>query len=279
MTIHALEAGDPLTVAEVRKYPTAHHRCGTEFLVILVLLSIFAFSLVGKQEPIVMILSRFIGIPILAAVGYEVLKIGAKFRHNPVMRVIMFPGILVQMITTKRPTDDMIEVAISSMEEALSADGNPIPAGSTVFDRDPLVLAQGRGDRTSQRTGGGGDDGRAAGSHVSDLDAKLAEVAAQYDDLQAELARPEVIADPNEIRRLGRELARLQPTVEAYRSLARLREELAGARDVRDASEGDDDLRQMARDEVARPREARSADCSMICASCCCRAIRMTIAT
>jgi uncharacterized protein YqhQ len=140
MTIHALEAGDPLTVADVRKYPTAHHRCGTEFLVILVLLSIFAFSLVGKQEPIVMILSRFIGIPILAAVGYEVLKIGAKFRHNPVMRVIMFPGILVQMITTKRPTDDMIEVAISSMEEALSADGNPIPAGSTVFDRDPLVL-------------------------------------------------------------------------------------------------------------------------------------------
>ena len=85
---------------------------------------------------------------------------------------------------------------------------------------------------------------------MSDLDAKLAEVAAQYDDLQAELARPEVIADPNEIRRLGRELARLQPTVEAYRSLARLREELAGARDVRDASEGDDDLRQMARDEV-----------------------------
>jgi hypothetical protein len=53
------------------------------------------------------------------------------------MRAIMFPGILVQKITTKRPTDDMIEVAISSMEEALTADGNPIPAGSTVFDRTP----------------------------------------------------------------------------------------------------------------------------------------------
>jgi uncharacterized protein YqhQ len=140
MTIHALEHGDPLTVVEVRKYPTAHHRCGTEFLVILVLLSIFAFSLVGKQPPLVMIMSRLIGIPILAAVGYEVLKLGAKFRHNPIMRVVMFPGILVQMITTKRPTDDMIEVAISSMEEALAADGNPIPAGSTLFERDPLVL-------------------------------------------------------------------------------------------------------------------------------------------
>ncbi len=143
MTIHALEAGDPLTVDAVRKYPTAHHRCGTEFLVILVLLSIFAFSLVGKQEPLVMILSRLIGIPVLAAVGYEVLKLGAKFRHNPVVRAIMFPGILVQMITTKRPTDDMIEVAISSMQEALTADGNPIPVGSTVFERDPLVLPSG----------------------------------------------------------------------------------------------------------------------------------------
>ncbi len=140
MTIHALEAGDPLTVDDVRKYPTAHHRCGTEFLVILVLLSIFAFSLVGKQEPLVMVASRFIGIPVLAAVGYEVLKLGAKFRHNRLVKAIMFPGILVQMITTKRPTDDMIEVAISSMEEALVADGNPIPEGSTVFERHPLEL-------------------------------------------------------------------------------------------------------------------------------------------
>ncbi|HET8783994.1 MAG TPA: DUF1385 domain-containing protein [Candidatus Limnocylindrales bacterium] len=143
MTIHALEAGDPLTVDAVRKYPTAHHRCGTEFLVILVLLSIFVFSLIGRQPPLVMILSRLIGIPVLAAVGYEVLKIGARFRRYRLMRAIMFPGILVQKITTKRPTDDMIEVAISSMEEALEADGNQIPAGSTLFQRDPLQLPSG----------------------------------------------------------------------------------------------------------------------------------------
>jgi uncharacterized protein YqhQ len=140
MTIHALEAGDPLTVDAVRKYPTAHHRCGTEFLVILVLLSIFAFSLVGRQQPLVMIGSRFALIPILAAVGYEILRFGARFRRYRVVRAIMFPGILVQMITTKRPSDDMIEVAISSMEEALEADGNAVPAGSTLFERDPLEL-------------------------------------------------------------------------------------------------------------------------------------------
>jgi len=140
MTIHALEAGDPLTVDEVRKYPTAHHRCGTEFLVVLIMLSIFTFSLIGRQEPLVMIASRLIAIPVLAAVGYEILRLGAKFRSNRVVKAIMFPGILVQKITTKRPDDDMIEVAITSMQEALVADGNAIPAGSTPFERDALVL-------------------------------------------------------------------------------------------------------------------------------------------
>ena len=89
-----------------------------------------------------MIASRILLIPVLAGVGYEILKLGAKFRHNPIVRVIMYPGILVQMITTKRPTDDMIEVAIASMEEALVADGNEIPAGSTDFDRSPMELGK-----------------------------------------------------------------------------------------------------------------------------------------
>ena len=138
MTIHALEAGAPLAVDAIRKYPTAHPRCGTEFLVVLIALSIFTFSIVGKQEPLVMVGSRFVLIPFLASVGYEVLRLGAKFRSNPIVRAIMLPGILVQMITTKQPTDDMIEVAIVSMEEALKADGEELPAGSGTLARDTL---------------------------------------------------------------------------------------------------------------------------------------------
>jgi uncharacterized protein YqhQ len=138
MTIHALEAGDPLTVDAVRPYPTAHQRCGTEFLVIVIILSIIAFSLVGRQEPLVMIASRILLVPVLAAVGYELLKFGARHRANPIVKVIMYPGILVQMITTKRPDDDMIEVAITSMEEALIADGNDVPEGSTMFEQEPM---------------------------------------------------------------------------------------------------------------------------------------------
>jgi peptide chain release factor 1 len=87
---------------------------------------------------------------------------------------------------------------------------------------------------------------------MTDLDVKLAEIAVQYDDLQARLATPEVTADPNEIRRLGRELARLEPTVAAFRRLEGTREELDGARELRDAADGDDELRAMAREEVSR---------------------------
>jgi uncharacterized protein YqhQ len=141
MTIHAYEAGDPLVVDEIRKYPTAHPRCGTEFLVVLIALSIFTFSLVGQQEPLVMVGSRFVLIPVLAAVGYEVLRLGARFRHNPIVRAIMWPGILVQMITTKQPTPDMIEVAIVSMEQALEADGEQVPESGTSLARAPLVIA------------------------------------------------------------------------------------------------------------------------------------------
>jgi uncharacterized protein YqhQ len=138
MTIHALEAGDPLVVDEVRKYPTAHPRCGTEFLVVVIALSIIAFGLVGRQEPWIMITSRILLIPVIAAVGYEILRWGARHRSNPIVKVIMWPGILVQMITTKRPSVDMIEVAIVSMEEALKADGEALPLGSGTLPRDTL---------------------------------------------------------------------------------------------------------------------------------------------
>jgi len=140
MTIHALEAGDPLTVTEVRKYPTAHQRCGTEFLVIVVMVSIIMFSLVGRQTPIVMVLSRILLIPVIAAVGYELLKIGARYRSHRIVHWLLYPGLFVQKITTKQPTDDMIEVAIVSMESALVADGEAIPEGSTAFDPSPMAL-------------------------------------------------------------------------------------------------------------------------------------------
>jgi uncharacterized protein YqhQ len=139
LTIHALEAGDPLTTDAVRKYPTAHPRCGTEFLVVVILLSVLLFGFLGRDNPVLMVGGRIVLIPVIAAVGYEILRFGAKHRSNPIVRAIMAPGILVQMITTKRPTDDQIEVAIVSMEQALEADGEQVPSGSELPERERLA--------------------------------------------------------------------------------------------------------------------------------------------
>ena len=87
---------------------------------------------------------------------------------------------------------------------------------------------------------------------MSDLDDKLAEIARQYDSLQAELSRPETSTDPDSIRRIGQELARLQPVVDAFRGLEAVRHELIGARELRDQGDADEELRAMAREEVAR---------------------------
>ncbi|MBA2374263.1 MAG: PCRF domain-containing protein, partial [Chloroflexi bacterium] len=86
---------------------------------------------------------------------------------------------------------------------------------------------------------------------MSSLDTKLVEVARQYDDLQAEFSRPETSTDPDAMRRLGKELHRLEPVVEAFRGLETIRAELAGAREMRDG-EADDEMRSMARDEIER---------------------------
>jgi uncharacterized protein YqhQ len=146
MTIHALERNDPLTIQEIRKYPTAHPRCGTEFLVVVIILSILLFGFLGRENPVLMVGGRILLIPVIAAIGYEILRFGAKHRANPLVKALMAPGILVQMITTKQPSDDQIEVAIVSMEQALLADGEEVPQGSelperAVLEPDPAAAA------------------------------------------------------------------------------------------------------------------------------------------
>jgi uncharacterized protein YqhQ len=152
MSIHTLEAGDPLTTAAARKYPTAHPRCGTEFLVVVLIVSILAFAIVGSLPPLLLITSRVILIPVIAAVSYEVLQLGARHRRHTIVRLLWSPGIWVQMITTRQPSDDMIEVAIVSLEQALLANGAELPAGSAEFPSRPL---------SPQKDLGGGKDAEA----------------------------------------------------------------------------------------------------------------------
>jgi uncharacterized protein YqhQ len=138
MTIHALEHEDPLTVEAVRKYPTAHQRCGTEFLVIFIILSILMFSLLAGQDLVVSIVGRVLLVPVIASLAYELLRFGARYRHHWWIRWLYLPGIWLQGITTRQPDDGMIEVAIASMREALAANGEEAPAGSLDPARRPI---------------------------------------------------------------------------------------------------------------------------------------------
>ena len=139
MTIHALEHDDPLTVTAVRRYPTAHPRCGTEFLVVFVIVSIVVFSLLAGQSLLVSIVGRILLIPVIASVSYELLRFGARYRGNRLVRWVFLPGIWLQAITTAPPDDSMIEVAIASLSEALRADGLAAPPGSLDPARRPLA--------------------------------------------------------------------------------------------------------------------------------------------
>jgi uncharacterized protein YqhQ len=149
MTIHALENEEPLDIEHVRKYPTAHQRCGTEFLVIFIILSILMFSLLAGQNLWVSIVGRIALVPVIASLAYELLRFGARHRHRWWVRWLYLPGIWLQAITTRQPDDSMIEVAIASMREALAANGEEPPAGSLDPQRRPIPMGKGVQDQES----------------------------------------------------------------------------------------------------------------------------------
>jgi uncharacterized protein YqhQ len=119
MTIHALEHGDPLEIASIRKYDRRHPRCGTSFLVITALVAVVAFTFLGRPPWPQLILSRIIGIPVVAGISYEVIRFAGKHRHSWFGRALSVPGNAVQSITTEEPDDSQIEVAVAAIEAVL----------------------------------------------------------------------------------------------------------------------------------------------------------------
>ena len=134
MTIHAFEHGDELVRAKIEPYPTAHPRCGTAFLLFVVVVSIALFAFLPRTNIFVDLLARLALIVPVASISYEVLRFGAAHETNPLMRLFVAPGLLLQGITTRRPEPEMIDVAVASLQEALAGDaqaaGNPASAAT-----------------------------------------------------------------------------------------------------------------------------------------------------
>ncbi|UCE19621.1 MAG: DUF1385 domain-containing protein [Gemmatimonadota bacterium] len=118
-TIFAYEAGQPLTVASVRAYTTHHPRCGTSFLLIVVVVSILVFLFLGRPDNVGERFLRFLFIPVIGGVSYELIKLSGRKRHSKIGRFFLAPGLWLQRITTKEPSDDQLEVALAALKSAL----------------------------------------------------------------------------------------------------------------------------------------------------------------
>lgn len=118
-TIAAYEHDDPLTPDRIGPYSTLHVRCGTNFLLIVMVTTIFVFALFGAPGLWWRIGSRLLAIPIIAGLAFELLRLGARYPRSALMRIVMTPGLWLQKITTKPPDDGQIEVAIASFNEVL----------------------------------------------------------------------------------------------------------------------------------------------------------------
>jgi uncharacterized protein YqhQ len=121
--VNAYESGVPLEVDTVKKYSTAHVRCGTSFLFTVVIIAIIVFALVGLPETWMLVLSRIVLLPVIAALAYEVIYFSGRHADNALVRVLMAPGRWLQRLTTREPDNGQLEVAIAALKKAVELDG------------------------------------------------------------------------------------------------------------------------------------------------------------
>jgi uncharacterized protein YqhQ len=121
-TINAYEAGIPLELESVKSYSTAHVRCSTSFLFVVLLISIFVFALTGIRVPWLMFLSRIVLIPVIAGLSYEVIYFGGRHAENRLVRILLAPGLWLQSLTTREPDDSQLEVALTALKRVLEVD-------------------------------------------------------------------------------------------------------------------------------------------------------------
>jgi uncharacterized protein YqhQ len=123
-TINAYEAGWPLEPARVREASVLHPRCGTGFLLVVLVVSVLLFSLVAVFHPnwFWLVVSRVLGIPVIAGIGYELIRFMARHREHPLVRVALLPVLYTQRFTTREPDEGMLEVAIAALDAARSGE-------------------------------------------------------------------------------------------------------------------------------------------------------------
>lgn len=121
-TVFCYEAGEELTIENCRKFSRFHPRCGTSFLLVVMIISILIFSFLGKQSFIERVISRILLIPVIFSISYEIIRLGSKYRNSLLWKIALLPGLWMQYFTTKEPDDFQLEIAIRALKEVLRED-------------------------------------------------------------------------------------------------------------------------------------------------------------
>lgn len=121
-TINAYEDGAPLEIDAIKKYSTAHVRCGTSFILAVLVIAILVFALVGRTSLGIMVLSRIVLLPVIAAIGYEAIRFAANHPKHSLVKILIAPGLWLQRLTTREPDDSQLEVAKTALEGVLAID-------------------------------------------------------------------------------------------------------------------------------------------------------------
>jgi len=139
MSIHAFENKKELTVDETRPFTTLHPRCGTSFLFFVMLIALVVFSFLGRPETIPDRLLRLCFIPVIGGLAYEVIKLSGKYKDAAVLKPLIWPGLMLQKITTSRPDDDQIEVGLSALRAVLTPEADDFKE-KTYFEMEPASV-------------------------------------------------------------------------------------------------------------------------------------------
>jgi uncharacterized protein YqhQ len=125
--INAYEAGEELVPERVARYSLLHVRCGTAFLLYVMVVAIFVFAFFGRPAWYWLITSRILLLPVIAGIAYEIIRFAGKYPQNPFLRTLLAPGLWLQRLTTREPTLDQIEVSIRALREVLRLEGRITP--------------------------------------------------------------------------------------------------------------------------------------------------------
>ncbi|MFA5321270.1 MAG: DUF1385 domain-containing protein [Smithella sp.] len=118
-TVFAWEDGQELTVENVKKFSTRHPRCGTSFILFVMIVSILVFSLLGRPDFLHRVIYKILLLPVVAGISYEAIRFTGKYSHSKLVQIMSWPGLMLQKITTREPSDDQIEVAIAAMKKVI----------------------------------------------------------------------------------------------------------------------------------------------------------------